>query len=121
MLMTTGPKISETVRNFAMQFGVFYEERDTFVIDHFQYDRALDQKGRHTVVAVTQPLARSSLAPSLDQWFDFDASTPVLYQGIGHVTSSNPMVSTILSASDTAYSADTHDAQVVDEDPGAFG
>ncbi|KAI9596272.1 Dolichyl-diphosphooligosaccharide--protein glycosyltransferase subunit WBP1 [Syncephalis fuscata] len=121
ILVTTGPKISETVRNLGMQFGVYYEERDTFVIDHFQYDRALDKDGRHTVLAMTQPLATASLPTGLGRYFNFDASTPVLYQGIGHVISDNPMVSTVLSASDTAYSSDTQDTQVVDEEPIAVG
>jgi oligosaccharyltransferase complex subunit beta len=123
ILLTTGPQISETVRNFAMQFGIFYEERDTFVIDHFHYEHTLDKNGRHTTLALTRPLGTTSasLVPSLARWFDFDASTPVLYEGIGHVTSDNPMTSTILSASDTAYSAETQDTQVVDEEPVAAG
>ncbi|RKP22941.1 Dolichyl-diphosphooligosaccharide--protein glycosyltransferase subunit WBP1, partial [Syncephalis pseudoplumigaleata] len=123
ILLTTGPQISETVRNFAMQFGVFYEERDTFVIDHFQYDHALDERGRHTTLALTQPLGTpgASLPPSLARWFDFAPSTPVLYRGIGHVTSANPMTSAVLTASDTAYSAETQDAQVVDDEPVAAG
>jgi oligosaccharyltransferase complex subunit beta len=110
ILFTAGPQMSENMRTFATQFGVFFEERDTQVIDHFGYDAQLDQ-GKHTVLTAKQ-------LDDAPRTLRADTTAPILYEGIGHISSRNPMLMRVLSASQTAYSAEE---RVVDEEPMATG
>ena len=118
MLLIASPDVSEPTRDLAAQFGAEFDYPDTFVIDHFHYDRStkLDANDDHTRIVLE--------ADDLDENAKLIVSSikaPVLYRGLGHATTKNPLAIRVLHADETAYSFEkgsaTGKVKPVDEDP----
>jgi oligosaccharyltransferase complex subunit beta len=89
------PSISELWRDFAREFSIDFDDRDTFAIDHFSFGP--DDKGDHTLLSV--PAATTNNVVK--------TSKPVLYHGIAHAAARDqPLVLPLLRGLETTYSAD---------------
>lgn len=98
LLLAGGKEIHEPVRTMAEQCGVDFDEEDSEVIDHFNH-AGDDHSMVKTANFFKSPLVVGRLAGEVE-------SRPVLFRGIGQsVDPDNTLALTILTASDTAYSA----------------
>ena len=114
MILAISSVISENIRNFAREFDIEFDERDTFVIDHFNYN--ISDDGRHTLLVSNNVVNNDAILSK-----EVIEGSPVLFRGIGHKTGTVPLLTKILWASDTAYSYETKDDQVADQEPLAIG
>jgi len=111
--MAASPDISEPNRDVAAQFGVEFDYPDTYVIDHHLFDR-LSDTGAHTRIISSEFSSQTAIIESV-------SDAPVLFEGIGHATTKNPLCMRILSAPSAAYSyeraAESGKIKPMDEDP----
>ena len=112
--MATSSEITENIRNFAREFDIEFDERDTFVIDHFNYN--ISDDGKHTLLVSSNILNNEAILSK-----EVIEGPPVIFRGIGHKAGTVPLLTKIMWANDTAYSYETKDDQVVDQDPLAIG
>jgi len=95
-------------RDIASECNVEFDEDGTHVIDHFNFDSS-DFNGQHTVIASSNVLA----IPIIFAGKKIDA--PVLFQGIAQdIEENSVLLSNVLSASTTAYSAFTDESVTSD-------
>ena len=109
ILLAISSEITANIRNFAREFDIEFDERDTFVIDHFNYD--ISDSGKHTLLVSHNVNNEAILSKEVIE------GPPVLFRGIGHKEGTVPLLTTIMRADDTAYSYETKDGQVVDQEP----
>nr|CAG8547931.1 1116_t:CDS:10 [Entrophospora candida] len=115
ILLAASSDLSETVRDFAREFSIEFDQRDTSVIDHFNFDASADD-GRHIlIVADGFTNVKTILSRNVIE------GPPVLFRGVGHKVGTIPLLTKILWAGDTAYSFETKKDQVVDEQPLVVG
>lgn len=92
--------MSDTVRDIANECGVeFDEDPDAVVIDHLNF--AVSESGiEHSLIAADTFVTSNAILG------DKGIEAPVLFQGVAHsVASANSLVTKVLSASSSAYSA----------------
>ncbi|CAG8445647.1 3686_t:CDS:2 [Ambispora leptoticha] len=120
ILLAASTELSETIRDFAREFDIEFDDRETSVIDHFNYDES-DSDGKHTLLVLDDKkggFSNNSIILSKETL----EGPPVLYKGIGHKIGTIPLLTRIAwITSDTAYSYETKDGQVADQDPFIFG
>lgn len=106
--------ISEIQRDFAREFDVEFEERETALIDHFSY---LAGSVDHANVVLSPKEAFASDVPStVISSTVRTASSPILYHGIAHSLGVNPLLIPVLHASETGYSAEPTGTEDEDSD-----
>lgn len=110
LLLVTSPESAEIWRDFAREFGVDFDDRGSYVVDHFGY-AIQDDDGTHTSLAI--PPGR------LPQPFVSAATRtgpPIVYRGAGHATSRNPLLTSVLHASSTTFGATLDGAASPEDD-----
>ncbi|KAK9722394.1 oligosaccharyl transferase glycoprotein complex, beta subunit [Basidiobolus ranarum] len=107
VLVASSSNVSPVIQQFAAQVGIDFDDQGTSVIDHFQYN----DTSAHTVIASNHftPLT-AILSPNVRQ------GAPVLFNGVGHLTSPHLYTTAILKAGPTAYSYETKENVIVDDD-----
>lgn len=114
--------LTESLRDFSAQFGVEFDHPQTMVMNHFSHNHSLASGGRdlHQLLAVTGVNPECHLiVPSVKR--------PILFQGIGHANTKNPLLTRVLSADELSYSANVAESsksnlpRPLDEDPVIFG
>lgn len=110
LLVVLSPDLSEFWRDFAREFDIEFDDRGNKVIDHFSYDTQLDD-GSHSTLVI--PLAAS---PSPFVSAATQAGPPLLYRGAGHETGRLPLVTNVVHARSTSYSADPSPSEPLVED-----
>ncbi|KAM7539078.1 hypothetical protein Aperf_G00000051454 [Anoplocephala perfoliata] len=99
VLVAGSPEVGEAVRDFASECGIEFDESQSYVIDHYNYDQMDD--GDHTLIIADSENAIN--VPVITGGF----KNPVLYRGVGISSdSSNPLLIDILHGSATSYSYD---------------
>ncbi|PIK58330.1 putative dolichyl-diphosphooligosaccharide--protein glycosyltransferase 48 kDa subunit isoform X2 [Apostichopus japonicus] len=98
VLIAGSSSIGEPIREVASECGIEYDEEETAVIDHLNYD--VKDEGYHTlVVADPENLITSDIMVGKKR------DTPVLFKGVGMTADTdNPLVLDVLHASSSAYS-----------------
>lgn len=114
LLLVISSEITENIRNFARELDIEIDERDTSVIDHFNYN--ISDDGKHTLLVSSNVVNNEAILSK-----EVIEGPPVLFRGIGHKVGPVPLLTRILWANDTAYSYETGDDQVVDREPLAIG
>ena len=102
VIIVGGEGIGEGIRELANEVGFEFDEDRTAVIDHLNFDSALDD-GKHTTL-VAEPTKQLIKAPHIIG--KPSGISPLLFKGVGMITDkANPLTLEILSAAPTAYSA----------------
>src|SRR6266540_6083940 len=114
ILLAVSSELSENIRDFAREFDIEFDERDTFVMDHFNYD--ISDGGKHTLLVSKNVVNNEAILSK-----EVIEGAPILFRGIGHKAGTVPLLVKILWANDTAYSYEIKDGQVVDQEPLAVG
>jgi oligosaccharyltransferase complex subunit beta len=99
LLLVVPPPATEVWRDFAREFEVDFDDRESWVADHVAYNRDLDS-GSHTVLTVPVNDAPSPFISAATR-----AGPPVIYHGGGHAAGPHPLLTTLLRASPSAISA----------------
>ncbi|CAG8755114.1 1925_t:CDS:2, partial [Acaulospora morrowiae] len=113
ILLAATPGISETISNFAREFDIEFDEKETAVIDHFNYN--ISDEGKHTLL-IAKGITKNPAILSKE----VIEGPPVLFRGIGHKVGTVPLLTRILWASNTSYSYETKDDSV-DQEPFIVG
>jgi len=98
VLLSVTKDVSEFWRDWAREFEVEFDDRDTSAIDHFSYDVELDDDS-HTTLAVSVPQDPSPILSKATR-----TGPPVLYRGLAHSTTRSPLVTPVLTGKPTTYS-----------------
>ncbi|KAG9297535.1 hypothetical protein G9A89_001475 [Geosiphon pyriformis] len=117
ILLTASPNLSETIRDFAREFDIEFDDKGTSVIDHFNFD--VSDNGTHTLLVLNnEGLTKNPVILSKATV----EGAPILYRGVGHKFGTTPLLTKIAwVASNSAYSYETKAEQVVDQDPFLVG
>jgi len=111
LLVAVNSNISEPIREIANECGVDFDEEQTAVIDHVNFD-ASDDQGRHTLVA----LSNINVIPVITG----NPIAPILFSGVGHAASEGSrLLFRILTGAQTTFSANP--TSVVTEYPQSVG
>eukprot|EP00117_Sycon_ciliatum_P048129 scpid17315/ scgid34304/ Dolichyl-diphosphooligosaccharide--protein glycosyltransferase 48 kDa subunit len=113
VLVAGSPSLDDPLRNLATECGLEFDEENTNVIDHVNFDSA--DTGRHTRVLVpSKNIVDSPLMAGKR------SDEPLLYQGIGMVLDpDNSLITSIVTGSSTTYSHDASES--ITEYPHAVG
>jgi oligosaccharyltransferase complex subunit beta len=113
VLVAGSSQIGEPIRDLASECGVEFDEENTAVIDHLNYDMA--DEGKHTrLVANPGNLIDAKMIVGEKP------VNPLLFQGVGMTADpENPLVLNVLHAASTAYSFNPNDK--INEYPHAVG
>jgi len=113
LMVAASSKIGEPLRDLASECGVEFDEENTAVIDHLNYD--ISDTGKHTlIVADNDDLVKAPMIVGSKK------NNPFLFRGVGMTADpENPLVLNVLHASSTAYSFDPEDR--ITEYPHAVG
>ncbi|CAJ0960140.1 unnamed protein product, partial [Mesorhabditis belari] len=115
VLVAGDSNIGEAIRDIAADHGFEFDEADTSVIDHFNYDVNLDNGKHTTIVADKKQLTKTALVVG-----DTSKLNSILFKGVALVAAKkNKLKLDVLTASSTAYSFKP-DAPI-DEYPAAIG
>ncbi|ORY02320.1 Dolichyl-diphosphooligosaccharide-protein glycosyltransferase 48kDa subunit [Basidiobolus meristosporus CBS 931.73] len=107
ILVASSSAMSPVIQQFAAQLGIDFDNQGTSVIDHFQYN----ETSEHTVIASDRFTPVTAIfSPTVRE------GAPVLFNGIGHLVSPLVYTTAILKANPTAYSYETKENMVVDDD-----
>ena len=101
-LFVMSPSISEAQREFAREFDVEFQERDTALVDDFHYS-PVSSKHDHVLLNISSGLdveAPTTIVPAQLR----TSTTPLLYNGIVHTLGENPYLIPVLHAGATAVS-----------------
>lgn len=99
LLLVVPPTATEVWRDFAREFEVDFDDRESWVVDHAAYNRDLDS-GSHTVLTVPVNEAPSPFLSAATR-----AGPPVIYHGGGHAAGPHPLLTSPLRAPPSAISA----------------
>eukprot|EP00164_Ancoracysta_twista_P006696 GFYU01009377.1.p1 GENE.GFYU01009377.1~~GFYU01009377.1.p1 ORF type:complete len:485 (-),score=166.09 GFYU01009377.1:297-1583(-) len=106
LIVAGGTKVSEPVRELASECGVEFDDDDTNVLDHFNYD-ASDAGGAHNKIIANKFTKSKVILPT--------QKNAVLFKGTGmSIDDSSSLLTKVLVASDLAYSGNP--AELLDED-----
>ncbi|CAI2165856.1 9358_t:CDS:2 [Funneliformis geosporum] len=111
ILLAVSSELSENIRNFAREFDIEFDERDNYVIDHFNYD--ISDNGNHTLLISKNFVNNEAILGK-----EVIEGVPVLFRGIGHRVGTVSLLTKILWANDTAYSCDF---ELMEQEPLAIG
>ncbi|CAG8547414.1 14908_t:CDS:2, partial [Dentiscutata heterogama] len=114
ILLGASSELSETIRDFAREFDIDFDDLDTSVIDHFNYDKSDD--GKHTLIIAKGITNNEAILTK-----NVIEGPPVLFRGIAHKVGTVPLLTKILWAGETAYSYETKADQQVDQEPLVVG
>ncbi|WKX97512.1 hypothetical protein Q1695_013290 [Nippostrongylus brasiliensis] len=115
LLVAGGSNLGLAVRELALQHGFEYDESDTMVIDHHNYDTHLDDGYHTTIVASKQQLLNAQLIAG-----DATKINPVLFKGVGMIAHKRNLLRLeVLRAASTSYSYNP--LTPVDDYPAALG
>ncbi|KJH44643.1 Dolichyl-diphosphooligosaccharide-protein glycosyltransferase subunit [Dictyocaulus viviparus] len=115
LLVAGGVNLGRAIRELAAQHGFEFDESDTMVIDHNNYDTYLDDGYHTTVIATEQQVIDAAHIVG-----DAAKLNPILYKGISIIPHmKNLLCLNILWGSSTAYSSNPK--AVVDEYPSVIG
>eukprot|EP00300_Choanocystis_sp_HF-7_P024811 c2635_g1_i1.p1 GENE.c2635_g1_i1~~c2635_g1_i1.p1 ORF type:complete len:438 (+),score=116.68 c2635_g1_i1:31-1344(+) len=101
LIVAASPSIGDAVRELGAECGIEFDDSETYVVDHHNFD-ASDVDGEHTLIVADKFLSAAGIVLGQAKL------APVLFRGIGHaIVSSDPdgLLLEVLSASGTAYSA----------------
>ncbi|CAH8442627.1 hypothetical protein MS3_00005464 [Schistosoma haematobium] len=98
LVVVAGPNVGESIRELGSECGVEFDEENTIVIDHFNFDKKDD--GLHSLITVpVNNLVKSNVITG------GKVDTPLLYRGIGiSADQTNPLLIDVLHGSKTSYS-----------------
>ncbi|GAA5989745.1 hypothetical protein JCM10908_002303 [Rhodotorula pacifica] len=99
LLLVAPPPATEVWRDFAREFEVDFDDRESWVADHFAFDPELDS-GSHSVLTVPVSNAPTPFISATTR-----SGPPVVYRGGGHAAGPHPMLTSVLRASPSAISA----------------
>lgn len=100
VLVAAGSNLGEAVRELASEHGFEFDEADTALIDHHNYDAVLDEGYHTTVVAPKKQLIDAKLIVG-----DTTKMNSILFKGVALVADkSNRLRLEVLRAASTAYS-----------------
>uniref|UniRef100_A0A0N5AKH7 Dolichyl-diphosphooligosaccharide--protein glycosyltransferase 48 kDa subunit n=1 Tax=Syphacia muris TaxID=451379 RepID=A0A0N5AKH7_9BILA len=115
VLVAAGTRIGDALRDLATENGFEYDEDKTAVIDHLNYDTALDEGDHTTIIAQPSQLMNAHMIIG-----DRSKIGPILYRGGALVSDkSNELRLELLTAATSAYSFNPH--STIDEYPAAVG
>lgn len=115
LLVAGGPNLGRAVRELAVQHGFEFDEPDTLVIDHQNYDAHLDDGYHTTIVATQQQLLNSKIIVG-----EITKLNPILYKGSALISHKKNLLGLdILWGAATSYSYNPTAA--IDEYPAAIG
>ncbi|RHZ86150.1 hypothetical protein Glove_54g9 [Diversispora epigaea] len=121
IILATTSKTSENIRDFVREFDIEIDDKDTFVIDHFNYD--ISDEGKHTLVIIDNNKGNSDDSitnnPAILSKKVIEGS-PILFRGIGHKVGSSPLLAKILWGRNTSYSYEVRgedQKSIVDQEP----
>jgi len=99
VLLVGGSEIGKPLRDIATDCNVEFDEEDSFVIDHLNFDSS-DFDDQHTLLVVDA--ANIVHAPII---FEQSIDAPILFRGIGQdIEEDSALLFSVLSASSFAYS-----------------
>uniref|UniRef100_A0A0K0DH45 Dolichyl-diphosphooligosaccharide--protein glycosyltransferase 48 kDa subunit n=1 Tax=Angiostrongylus cantonensis TaxID=6313 RepID=A0A0K0DH45_ANGCA len=100
LLVAGGPNLGRAVRELAVQHGFEFDEPDTLVIDHQNYDAHLDDGYHTTIVATQQQLLNSKIIVG-----EITKLNPILYKGSALISHKKNLLGLdILWGAATSYS-----------------
>ncbi|VDM64246.1 unnamed protein product [Angiostrongylus costaricensis] len=100
LLVAGGPNLGRAVRELAVQHGFEFDEPDTMVIDHQNYDAHLDDGYHTTIVATNQQLLNSKIIVG-----EVTKLNPILYKGSALISHKKNLLGLdILWGTPTSYS-----------------
>jgi len=103
LLFGADSEMSDSMRVFAETCGIEFDKKGSEILDHFSFDRTMDESFLHTAV-LSSGFITSSVV--LDQ-FNLINAKAVLYKGVGHaVDEKNVLAVKILRGNPTTYSSD---------------
>ncbi len=105
--------ISEIQRDFAREFDVEFEERETALIDHFSYIQGSED---HTNVLLSREAFADDLPLTVVSRDTQKSSSSILYNGVAHSLGVNPLLIPVLHASETGYSGEPAASEDEDSD-----
>lgn len=117
VLFALSPEVSESWRDFAREFSIDFDERDTLVYDplHVSPSAAIDGS-----IAIDVPMNYSFIASPVYNGVStiFTPTTkrinkPVRYSGLAHTTIDLPLLLPLLRAPPTAYAIEKRDGSEV--------
>ncbi|XGW10729.1 hypothetical protein V3C99_012330 [Haemonchus contortus] len=115
LVVAGGSNLGNAIRELALQHGFEFDEPDTMVIDHNNYDMLLDDGYHTTIVASKQQLLNAQLVVG-----ETTKMNPVLFKGTALIAHKNNRLRLeVLRAASTAYSY--RPSVAVDEYPNALG
>ncbi|TKR92501.1 hypothetical protein L596_007142 [Steinernema carpocapsae] len=115
VLVTGGNNLGEAIRELALENGFEFDDANTAVIDHLNYDNALDDGTHTTIVTPASQLTSAQMIVG-----DKKKISPVLFKGVALVSDdSNRLKLELLTAATTAYSANPQSSII--EYPAAIG
>ncbi|KAK5973684.1 Dolichyl-diphosphooligosaccharide--protein glycosyltransferase 48 kDa subunit, partial [Trichostrongylus colubriformis] len=115
LLVAGGSNLGNAIRELALQHGFEFDESDTMVIDHHNYDGILDDGHHTTIVANKLQLLKAQLVVG-----ETAKMNDVLFKGVAMIAHKNNRLRLdVLRATSTAYSYNPTAA--MEEYPGALG
>ncbi|KAH7729846.1 dolichyl-diphosphooligosaccharide-protein glycosyltransferase subunit isoform 1 [Aphelenchoides avenae] len=115
VLVAASSNIGDAIRDLAAEHGFEFDDENTAVIDHHNYDKILDD-GHHTTLVVPPSNAISAELIVGKK----EKLNPILYKGIALVSEQkNKLKLELLTASTTAYSFNPENP--IEEYPAAVG
>lgn len=73
MIIVSSNVLSEPLRDTAKESGIEFDDDNTNVIDHFNYDTVADKDGKHTTIVADQFIDKNVIVG--------EKRTPVLFKG----------------------------------------
>ncbi|VDM73833.1 unnamed protein product, partial [Strongylus vulgaris] len=80
MLVAGGPNLGQAIRALALENGFEFDEPNSMVIDHINYDTHLDDGHHTTIVTTKEQLINAHLITGGNEL------SPVLYKGVAMVS-----------------------------------
>ncbi|KAF9572574.1 hypothetical protein EC968_009717 [Mortierella alpina] len=119
ILVAGSSDLGNTVRELSREFDVEYDNKNTAVFDHFNYDQALGNE-KHDAIVVSPASHMSKVETIVPQE---QLPGPILFRGIAHsVNPRNSLLTPILWAPQEAYSWEAANLEdTADQNPSITG
>ncbi|KAJ3298569.1 hypothetical protein HDU79_009334 [Rhizoclosmatium sp. JEL0117] len=100
VLIAASSKVSETIRDIAIELSADFDEKGNTVFDSFNMIGA-----KPDVVVADRIVGETVIVPSALKKSIVSGKTPLVFKGVGHrLTGKNPLIVPVLVGSPTAYS-----------------
>jgi len=103
---------SDNLRDFAYEFNIAFDERGTFAVDHFKFNRSRDNSLEDHLVIVADNVVKGPVS---------GAKGNILYRGAALKAGNNPLVVKMLLGGSTTYSVDPKGSGNMEEQPYVAG